>query len=160
MSNQSILRQLQKLKIENLELNGHSVAAELRRHAHILADCIMYELDKMYDSYKPKVYKRTYALYDALYVDSAPILEIHHHGAEISIKLHFDDGAIHPNVLGGQTDVVGLINDGYKTDGRNIPMFSERPGAHFIEKGIQGYKNKVKSPFPVIVTKNGKEQVF
>ena len=37
---------ISKLKLKNCKL----VEAELKRHAAILADCIIYQLDKVYDS--------------------------------------------------------------------------------------------------------------
>ena len=36
------------------------VKSELQKHARILVDCIMRQLDAVYDSYNPKIYQRTY----------------------------------------------------------------------------------------------------
>ena len=61
---------LKNLDVSKLKLkNGKSVEAELKKHATILADCILDQLDKVYDSYEPKVYKRTYNLYNSVYID-------------------------------------------------------------------------------------------
>ena len=44
---------LKNLDVSKLKLkNGKSVEAELKKHAAILADCILYQLDKVYDSYE------------------------------------------------------------------------------------------------------------
>ena len=43
---------LKNLDVSKLKLkNGKSVEAELNIHAAILADCILDQLDKVYDSY-------------------------------------------------------------------------------------------------------------
>ena len=68
---------LKNLDVSKLKLkNGKSVEAELKKHAAILADCILDQLDKVYDSYEPKVYKRTYNLYNSVYIDDKVVAEV------------------------------------------------------------------------------------
>ncbi len=67
----------------------------MKRHAAILADCILDQLDKVYDAYEPKVYKRTYNLYNSVYVDDKVVAEVTAKGAALSITVGFDAGALH-----------------------------------------------------------------
>lgn len=91
MSN--LKQQLKKLDVSKLQLvSGGTIAKELRRHAAILADCIMWALDEVYDSYEPKVYKRTYGLYNSLVIGNVK-LDITTSGTSLSINLTFDRAA-------------------------------------------------------------------
>ena len=155
---------LKKLKIKDLELiNGNTVAKELERHAAILADCIMLELDKVYTSYNPKVYRRSYELYHSLQIEKDLWLNISARGSFMSVSLFFDEGAMHKSLFDNSAaNTALLINEGYQTHGSfaAIPMFGYREPAHFIEKGIQAYKEKVKNPFKVELTILGRKQEF
>lgn len=163
MSQKTILNQLKKLNVNKLKLeNGQSVASELKRHAAILADCIMEELDKVYDSYEPRVYKRTYGLYDALCIEDTPVVEVKSDGGTLSIHLKFDDGATSQGLWGQPGDKVTLINEGQQTHGRfsSVPMLGYRDGTHFVEKAIMKYKQKVRNPFPIKWTNEYFERDF
>lgn len=157
-----------KSKLKNIDVskiklkNGKTIKDEIKRHAAILADCIQYELDAVYDSYSPIVYKRTYNLYNSLYIDDKVKIDISSSGSNLSIGIHFDDGAIHKGFDGSDADTAILINDGWQTHGRfaNVPYFGYREATHFIEKGITAYKRKVNNPFNVKLTKNGIEEVY
>lgn len=156
-------KQLNALKISKLKLrNGATVDKELKRHAVILADCIMLELDKTYESYTPKIYQRTYGLYNSLYIDDAVRIDISSSGAGLSIGLHFDDGAIHQGFNGEYVNTAILLNEGYKTHGSfsYIPYFGYREGTHFIEKGILRYKRAVSNSFTVRLTINDEVREF
>lgn len=148
---------LKNLDVSKLKTSsGKSVSEELKHHAAILADCIMYRLDEVYESYSPKIYKRTYNLYNSIYIDQTPVLKIGSSGAAICISVLFDDGAIHQSLNGKYVDVAMLLNEGWQTHGSfaNVPYFGYRPGTHFIEKGIEDYKRKVDHPFDVQFIKN------
>ena len=142
--------------------NGRTIADELKYHARILADCIMEELDDVYDSYTTKVYSRSYELYNSLYVDDNVQINVSSSGAGLSIGVHFDDGAVHKSFDGSNSDVATLINEGWhwKSSNVSIPFLSERSGEHYIEKGIEKYKKKVSKPFRVRLTINDKERTF
>lgn len=161
MSNLS--KQLKNLDISKLKLkNGTTVEKELRRHASILADCIMEELNKVYDSYEPKVYKRSYKLYDSLIIDGKAHVDVSAHGANLSIGLHFDDNAIYRGFDGEQVNIAILLNEGWQTHGqfKNVPYLGFREGTHFIDKGIEQYKKRVSSPFMVRFTFNDVERIY
>lgn len=147
-----ILAQLNKLDVSKLKLNnGNTVEKELKRHASILADCIMEELNNVYDSYSPNVYRRTYGLYDSLCVDDGLQVDISSNGKRLSIGIHFDDGAIHKGFYGDDANTAILLNEGWRTHGRfaNVPYLGYREGTHFIEKGIERYRAKVDKPYLV-----------
>ena len=148
---------LKNLDVSKLKTSsGKSVSEELKRHAAILADCIMYRLDQVYESYSPQIYKRTYNLYNSIYIDQTPVIKIGTSGAAICISVLFDDGAIHQSLNGKYVDVAMLLNEGWQTHGSfaNVLYFGYRPGTHFIEKGIEDYKRKVDHPFDVKFIKN------
>lgn len=155
--------QLRNLDVSKLKMkNGSTVEAQLKKHAEILADCIMECLDEVYDSYTPKAYVRSYGLYHSLYIDNVVRVDVSANGANLSIGLHFDDEAIHKSFDGENMNVAVLINEGWQTHGSfaDVPMLGWRTGEHFIEKGIEKYKRKVSNPFKVRLTINDEERIF
>lgn len=161
MSN--LKKQLKNLNVSKLKMkNGNTVEKELKHHAAILANCIMEELDAVYDSYTSKVYERSYELYNSLYIDDGVKIDISSSGKGLSIGLHFDDGAIHKNFFGEDSNTAILLNEGWQTHGSfsNVPYLGYRSGTHFIEKGIEKYKQRVSNPFLVRFTINNEERIF
>lgn len=160
MSN--ISKQLSRLDLSKVKMkNGRTVVDELKYHAAILADCIMNELDEVYESYTPKLYNRSYDLYNSLYIDEGVKIDISNNGAGISIGIHFDENAIHKSFDGSNSDVATLLNEGWNwKNSVSIPYLSERSGTFFIDKGIEKYKKKVNNPFKVRLTINDKERTF
>ena len=146
----SIKTQLQKLDLSQLKMeSGNSVAAELKRHARILANCIQYELDKVYNSYEPKVYKRTFGTYHSLMIGGLEI-KVTATGAALGISVLFDENAVHKGFDGEPVDIALLLNEGWSWhNGLEIPYMSNRAGTHFIEAGIEKYQQKMKNPFAV-----------
>lgn len=158
-----IKSRLKNLDVSKLKMkNGRTIADEIKRHAVILTDCIQYELDTVYDSYSPVVYRRTYNLYNSIYIDDKVRIDISSNGSNLSIGIHFDDGAIHKGFDGSDADTALLLNDGWQTHGSfaDVPYFGYRDATHFIENGIQAYKRKVNNPFNVKLTKNGIEEIY
>lgn len=156
----SLKKQLQKLDVSQLKMkSGDSVAAELKRHARILANCIQYELDKVYNSYEPKIYERTYDTYNSLMVGNLEI-KVTATGAALGVSLIFDDGAIHKGFDGTPVNMAVLLNEGWQTGFSDVPYFGKREGTHFIEKGIERYKQKVKNPFAVKLHINNETREF
>lgn len=161
MSN--LTKQLKNLDVSRLKMkNGNTVADELRRHAKILADCIQRALDDVYESYNPKVYRRSYSLYDSLYIDDVIKVEVSAKGANLSIRVSFDEGSHHENFYGEESNVAILLNEGWswKNSSVNIPYLSSREGTHFIERGIEEYKRSVSKPFTVRFTINDEVRMF
>lgn len=142
---------MSKLKLKN----SNTVEQELKRHAAILADCIMQELDAVYYLYSPLVYKRSFDLYNSLDIDRTVKIDVSVSGAKFSIRLSFDDGAMHQSFGGKMVNTAWLINDGWQTHGSfaTVPNLGFREPTNFIENGIEKYKNSVSNPFPVKLTK-------
>lgn len=155
-------KQLRKLDVSKLKMkNGNTVEMELKRHASYLADCIMYELDKVYDSYTPKLYERSYGLYDSLHIGNVGV-SIRSSGTSLSIEMSFDEGAYHRSFDGNLVNTAILLNEGYRTSGRlkDILYLGYRDATHFIDKGIQRYKRQMKNPFEVKLTINDEVRIF
>lgn len=156
-------KQIKNLNVSQLKMkNGNTVEKELKHHAAILADCIMEELNSVYSSYTPKVYERSYDLYNSLYIDEGVHLDIGSHGAGLSIGLHFDEGAMHDSFTGGSANTAILLNEGWQTHGSfsQVPYLGFRQGTHFIEKGIMRYKRVVRNPFAIRFVINNEERIF
>lgn len=158
----NIKRQLEEMDVSRLKLkNGNTIEKELKRHAAILADCIMYELDKVYDSYEPKKYERTFDLYNSLKIDRIRIC-ISAAGSNLNVRLCFDEGAMHPSFDGDLVPVAWLINDGWQTHGwfADVPYLGFREASNYIENGIERYKKSVNNPFKIKLTKGDETQYF
>lgn len=156
-------KQLSNLDVSKLKLkNGHTVEAELKQHASILADCIMECLDTVYDSYTPRIYQRSYGLYNSLYIDDVFSVDISSNGESLCIGLHFDDNAVHKSFDGEDVNTAVLINEGWQTHGSfsHVPYLGWRSETNFIDKGIEKYKQKVTKPFKVRFTINDEERIF
>ena len=150
-------KQLQKLDVSKLKtVGGDTVEKELKRHARFLANCIMYRLDQVYDSYTPKIYNRTYDLCNSVYVDDKVFAEVFSTGASLSIKVCFDDGAWHRGLNGKKVNTAVLLNEGWQTHGAfaNVPYFGYREPTHFIELAVEDYKRGVPKPFDVKINKD------
>ena len=148
---------IKRVDVSKLKLNtGKTVVDELKYHATVLADCIIAELDRVYDSYTPEVWHRDYSLFNSLCIDNFVEIRTSSKGTELSIKLYFDEGAYHDSFDGQSVNTAVLINEGWQTHGsfKDVPYLGYRNGTHFIEKGVERYKNKVKRPFAVKLTIN------
>lgn len=161
MSN--IRKQLKNLDVSKLKLkNGRSVEQELKRHAEILYDCILEEMDNsIYSVYSPKVYMRNFNLYNALRIND--MVKISAKNSSFYVELYFDeDDVMHKNFFGEKVDVATILNEGYQTHGSfaDVPMLGWRDATKFIDNGILKYKQKVTNPFKVKFTINGEERIF
>lgn len=160
MSN--IRKQLKNLDVSKLRMkSGRTVENELKHHAGILADAVMEELDAVYSSYSPKIYRRTYDVYNSLYIDDKVWIDVTSKETGLSIGIHFDEGSLHRNFDGEDSNIIGLLNEGWEWNNNpHIPYLSERDGSHFIESAIEKYRQRVSNPFTVKFTINGEEKIF
>ena len=161
MSN--IKKQLRQLNVGKLKMKtGRTVEQEMRYHASILADCIMEEMQDSIYSYANKVYKRTYDLWNSLYIDDKMRVDVSSKGTSLTISLQFSDDVMHENFFGERVDVAGILNEGYKTHGSfaDVPMLGWRDATKFIDNGILKYKQKVSNPFKVKLNINNEERIF
>lgn len=160
MSN--ISGQLKKLNTSKLKMkNGKSVEDELKQHAQILMECIQKELYTAYDMYSPVVYRRTFGLSESLYVGATEI-KISSKGLAMSIEVGFGESALHENFFGEKMNTAILVNEGFQTYGSfaDVPYLGYREATHFIEKGIQKYKESVNKPFAIKFNINNEIRSF
>ena len=160
MSN--IRKQLRRLDVSKLKMKtGRTVEQEIRYHASILADCIMEEMQDSIYEYSNKVYKRTYDLWNSLYIDDKMRVDVSAKGTSLSIGVHFSDEVMHENFFGQNVNVAGILNEGYEWGNNpHIPYLSEREATNFIDNGILKYKQRVTKPCKVKFTINGEERIF
>lgn len=158
MSN--IRNQLKKLNVSKLRMkNGNIVESELRKHCRILADCLTEELDAVYSSYSPKVYQRSYDLYNSVSIDDVVKINVGMSGTTLSMSVYFDENAIHEGITGENVNVAVLMNEGWQvkkdTWFKDIYHFGYYEGSNYIESAIEKYKSKVSNPFDVRVNIGG-----
>lgn len=149
-------KQLRNLDVSKLRMsNGNTVQNELKKHARILANCILEELNKVYSGYSPKVYERTYDLHNSVEIDDTLKVEVGTKGTTLSMRVYFDDGAIHSSLYGNNVNMAELLNNGWtiKKDVwfKDIYHFGYYEGSHYIEKAIQKYRSRVSNPFEIQV---------
>lgn len=162
MSN--IRKQLRQLDVDKLKMKNSdkTLEQELKYHAGILADCIMEEMqDSIYD-YSPQMYRRTFDLWNSLYINDKVRVNVSGKGTSLSISVQFSDEVMHENFEGEQVNIAGILNEGYHTHGTfaNVPMLGFREATNFIDNAILKYKQRVRNPFVVKFRINGEERIF
>ena len=161
MSN--IRRQLKNLDVSKLRMkNGRSVADELKHHASILSDLIMEEMDNSIYSYQNKVYRRTFDLWNSVYIENNVRVDVSGRGTSLSISVKFSDEVMHENFEGERMNIAEILHEGYQTHGSfsDVPMLGWRNATKFVEKAIEKYKQRVSNPFTVRFTINNEERLF
>jgi hypothetical protein len=140
---------------DSSELSGNeNIMASLEEYVLALAeqlkDCIQYFLDLYYIEYYPSVYNRTYELQQALEVSN--IVNISTDAQSLSINLDFNDSLSWGNSIFNGSDGYKpiLIDQGWQVEKdvwfKNIEHFGFQSGAHFIENGIERFKNEINNP--------------
>ena len=138
----SIKDQLFKIAVTKMKTeSGETYAELLKREVDRLYDCIQEEIERFYNSYDPKIYKRTYRLMGALYAENLVDIRIIGNRIELSLKFH-PDLAYHPNFVDDEANVVVLLNYGYHAKKlerylhKSVPYLTERKPFFFVENGI------------------------
>ena len=161
MSN--IIAKLRNLDVSKLRMkNGRTVEQELRYHTSILSDCIMEEMESSIYDYSPRVYRRTFDIWNSLYINDKVRVDVSSKGTSLSISVQFSDEVMHENFEVEKVNVAAILNEGYKTHGSfaEVPMFGFRDATNFIDNAILKYKQRVSKPFTVKFTINGEERIF
>ena len=138
----------------NLTLdNGKTLKDILKEEASRLKEIIKKNIQAYYDSYIPTTYSRTMGLLNSLRVDA-----VKKDGNNISVRLWFDENAIHPSVIDSEKwddgFVAILIDTGWQVSQgshMNIPHFGFQEGAHFIENSVKEYNANNQYGFKISV---------
>ena len=154
----SIKEQLAKMAVTKMKTGtGETYAEILKREVDRLYDCIQYEIDRFYRSYKPTMYHRTYRFQSALYAEN--LVDARVEGNKIKLSLLFHPNlADHPNLVGDETNIPVILNYGYHARGleeyigHSVPNFTERKGFYFIENGILNWNKENKLGITIDVT--------
>ena len=105
-----------------------------------LKDCINAEIDAFYSSYRPTMYVRTKAFKDVFKNAVAKGIEYIPSEGVVRFTLDYNlDKAAHKSWDGGKSDVVKLLNYGYKTSGKPNKLPYARNPFNFIEKGVNKF---------------------
>ena len=152
-SNMKQLSKYLQKNCANLQLaNGKTMKQVMKEEAEYLRKLLVEEIERVYNSYDPKVYRRTMGLLESLRVD--PVIQ---NGNELSVRLWFDEKALHPSMFKDGNDgfVPILIDQGWQVKSgwhRNIPHFGFRPPSHFVRKAVEEYHRTSKYGFRIEVT--------
>lgn len=158
--NNNLRKKLNRIDVSKCRLkNGNTIEEELKQHAEILAECLNDALVDVYESYTPSVYRRTYGLMQSVEVGDIKVI-IYSGKANLSIKVGFNDNAVHTGLDGKDANVAVLLNEGWQHKNGATPYFSYRDGEHFIEKAVEMYKLRVTKPFKVKININGEVTVL
>ena len=141
----SISDQLKRIVINKAKMpNGKTVRQNLVEAVDHLYHCIQDEIDAMYESYTPNVYKRRpfqEGLRSALYAEDFLEARIVGNSIELSLKFSSNVWAWNFNHT-HKSNVAVLMNNGWAWKSRplrRIERFTDYGGYHFIEKGISRF---------------------
>lgn len=152
-------KQLNKIIASKVKFkDGLTLEQKLKIEVDRLYDCIQDKIDEYYDSYEPKVYRRTYRFQDSMYAQDIVDIRVLENKITLSINFH-PSLANHPSLFGGEDGYVPLLlNYGWVAEkledslGYIIPRFTRFEGIHFIEEGIKEY-NRI-NPLGITVNIN------
>ena len=131
---------IQKNAMNIVLSNGKTLRTILDEEAEKLRKILLKYISAYYDSYTPTVYERTMGLLNSLRVDA-----VKKDGNNISVRLWFDDNAVHPSVFGDDQDdgfVAILIDTGWQVSRgwhKDISHFGFQEGAHFVKNSVDEY---------------------
>lgn len=138
--------------VEGRKIVANKLAGILRKEAARLELYMKEELEKYFQSYQPKKYKRTGNTLESFRIEEP---EAHEDGTA-SIKITFDPAlAYHPSVMDEETQPEGytpwLLEVGWdisdKVPGK--PMFSEHPGVAYVKKAVERFN--ADNPYGLVV---------
>ncbi|MCM1008700.1 MAG: hypothetical protein NC485_12405 [Ruminococcus flavefaciens] len=159
MGKANIQKQLQKLVASKMKMSsGETLQDQLSREVRRLYDCIQRRINDYYDSYEPKIYRRTYNFRKAMYAED--LIDAYVEGNQIKLSVRFHDSfAYHPNFDNSHDSYVPiLMNYGWnapkleKYIGHPVDRFTRFEGAFFIENGILDWNHQNKLGITIDVT--------
>lgn len=115
------------------------------------------EMLDWYADYKPKIYQRSYDMFNSIRVDD--FVEVNINKGKCAIHIIFDDSAFHTSLFDdGKVNVIPLMNYGYETHNKpfsDVPYFGYRYGGHFIEKAVSRFNNDNPYGIELVIEKGG-----
>lgn len=164
----SLKEQLTRLAATQIKTrSGETYAEALKREVDRLYDCIQARIEDYYNSYQPKIYRRTYRFEGALYAEN--LVDIRVVGTQIQLSLRF-----HPELAyhdtwtsNGNGYVPILLNYGFENNALKNYLGLDHHVEHltylkpylFIENGILDWNktNKLGLTIDVTAIYNGKQ---
>lgn len=139
----SIRNQLVKIAVTKMRTpTGETYAEKLKKEIDRLYDCIQDEIDDYYDSYSPKVYKRTGMWKRSMYAED--LVDIRLEGDQIKLSVRTDPRrAYHWNITGDHMSFVNLLmENGWLASNLEAKIgvrnrFTRYEGAHCVKNGIE-----------------------
>ena len=164
----SLKEQLTRLAATQIKTrSGETYVEALKREVDRLYDCIQARIEDYYNSYQPKIYRRTYRFEGALYAEN--LVDIRVVGTQIQLSLRF-----HPELAyhdtwtsNGNGYVPILLNYGFENNALKNYLGLDHHVEHltylkpqlFIENGILDWNktNKLGLTIDVTAIYNGKQ---
>jgi hypothetical protein len=118
------------------------------------------ELNNYFDSYEPKVYKRTGNTIASIRVGEPRKISIN----QWSLDITFDESlANHPSVFGQEQGYTPwLLEVGWNIENKVVysrPMFTKHPGTHYIQKAVERFNANNPHGLFVTVEHNGERYI-
>lgn len=161
MGKANIQKQLQKLVASKMKMsNGETLQEQLSREVRRLYDCIQRRIDDYYDSYKPKIYSRTYRFQGAICAENLADIRVEGNQIKLSVKFH-PTLAYHDTFTSkGNGYVPILLNYGFNNIKLQNYLGAKEPIEHltylkpqlFIEDGIRDWNRQNKLGITIDVT--------
>lgn len=164
----SLKEQLTRLAATQIKTrSGETYVEALKHEVDRLYDCIQARIEDYYNSYQPKIYRRTYRFEGALYAEN--LVDIRVVGTQIQLSLRF-----HPELAyhdtwtsNGNGYVPILLNYGFENNALKNYLGLDHHVEHltylkpqlFIENGILDWNktNKLGLKIDVTAIYNGKQ---
>lgn len=157
----SLKEQIAKLAATQIKTrSGETYAEALKREVDRLYDCIQARIEEYYDSYEPKIYKRTYRFMGALYAED--LVDVRAVGTQIQLSLRFNPSLAYHDTWtsNGNGYVPILLNYGFENNKLKNYLGLDHHVEHltylkpqlFIENGIMDWNRTNKLGLTIDVT--------
>lgn len=161
MGKANIQKQLQKLVSSKMKMSsGETLQEQLSHEARRLYVCIQRRIDDYYDSYEPKIYRRTYRFQGAIYAED--LVNAYVEGNKIKLSIRFHPSLAYHNTFtpNGNGYVPILLNYGFNNVKLQKYLGAKEPIEHlthlkpqlFIENGILDWNRQNKLGITIDVT--------
>lgn len=126
---------------------SQALNVQLKQAGEELKRILTRKVQEYYNSYEPQVYIRTNEMIKSIRLSPVEIK-----GTKAQIKVYFDEGSIHPSVMGGEPGWTGtLIGEGWKWKDQSKPIyrFTYFEGTDWFDESIKEFNQINKWGFTV-----------